>query len=158
MNISLPCDGKMIKLWCYMIRSTKHPEGSQRPPGWPGWRNYTVLFSSCDVKNTKFNYPSLVPLTFLNVSDSRCRKHVKFWMWRHRDMALWRHCGGAWHNGLIPTTDGLTLLTTWWYKIPYWRKNKSISWLMCRSVITLSWPLPSFKFTKLNQFLSHFDV
>ena len=25
----------MIKLCCYVIRSTTHPDGSQRPPGWP---------------------------------------------------------------------------------------------------------------------------
>ena len=26
------------------------------------------------------------------------------WMWRHHDMALRRHGGGAWRNGLILTT------------------------------------------------------
>ena len=43
-------------------------------------------------------------LTSLNVSDSRFRKLVMFWMWCHHDMALWRHGCGAWHNGLILTT------------------------------------------------------
>ena len=27
-----------------------------------------------------------------------------FWMRRHRDIALWRHDGGAWHDGLFLTT------------------------------------------------------
>ena len=178
------------------VRSTRHPEGSQRPTGWPAadsprdvwWtvsRNCTVLFLSCDVKNTKFNQympvllsslntlrqrqngrhfaddtfnrifvnenarisikfslkfvpkgpvnniPALVqimawrrpgdkPLSesmmvslmthicvtrpqWVNVSGSRFRKIVMYWMWR--DLALWRHGGGAWHNGSILTTS-----------------------------------------------------
>ena len=63
-----------------------------------------VLFLSRDVKNTKFNQYLPVLLMSLNVSDSRFRKLVMFWMWRHHDMELWRHGGGAWHNGLILTT------------------------------------------------------
>ena len=82
-----------------MKRSSRHPEGSQRPPGWPQF-----YFLSRDVKNTKFNQYLPVLLTSRNVSDSRFRKPVMFWMWRHYDMALWRHGGGAWHNGLILTT------------------------------------------------------
>ena len=27
-----------------------------------------------------------------------------FWMWRHHEIALWRHSGGAWHNALFLTT------------------------------------------------------
>ena len=65
---------------------------------------WTVSLNSCDVKNTKFNQYLPLLLTSLNVWGSRFRKLVMFWMWRHHDMALWRHGGGAWHNGLILTT------------------------------------------------------
>ena len=34
----------------------------------------------------------------LNISETL------FWMWRHHDMTLQRHSGGAWHNGLILMT------------------------------------------------------
>ena len=54
-----------------------------RPPGWP------------QVKNTKFNQYLPVLLTSLNMSGSRFRKLIMFWMWRHHD---------AWHNGLILMT------------------------------------------------------
>ena len=121
----------MIKLCCYVIRSTRHPEGSQWPPPWSApaadpprdvwWtasRNYTVLFLSRDVKHTEFNQYIPVLLSSLSMSDSRFRKLVMLWMWRHHDMVLWRPGGGAWHNGLILTTASnataeLTLLTTW---------------------------------------------
>ena len=102
-----------------MIRSTRSPEGSSRPPGWlqvsPGRRlpegdlvtvsrNYTVLFLSRDVKNTKFNQYLPVDLTSLNVSNSRFGKPVMFWRWRRHGVALWRHGRGAWHNCLLLAT------------------------------------------------------
>ena len=43
------------------------------------WRNYTVLFLSRDVKNSKFNQYLTVDLTSLDVSNSRFRKPVLFW-------------------------------------------------------------------------------
>ena len=109
--------GKLIiKLCCYVIRSTRSPEESPRPPGWPvaadspreiWWtvsRNYTVLFLSRDVKNTKFNQYLPVDLTSLNVSNSRFRKPVMFWRWRRHGVTLWRHGCGAWHNRLLLVT------------------------------------------------------
>ena len=94
-------------------------EGSQWTPGWPvvSWlaadslreiwwtisRNYTVLFFSRDVKNTKFNQYLPVDLMSLNVSNSRFRKPVMFWTKRHHGVVLWRHGRGAWHNCLLLT-------------------------------------------------------
>ena len=77
---------------------------SPREIWWTVSRNYTVLFLSRDVKNTKFNQYLPVLWASLNGWDSRFRKFVMFWMWRDHDMALWRHGGGTWHNGLILTT------------------------------------------------------
>ena len=106
----------MIKLCCYVIRSTRSPEGSPRPPGSPGrglpegdlvdriTYNYTVLFLSRDVKNTKLNQYFPVDLTSLNVSNSRFRKPVMFWRWRRHGVALWRLGRGAWHNCLLLAT------------------------------------------------------
>ena len=107
----------IIKLCCYVIRSTRSPEGSPRPPGWPApaadsareiwWtvsRNYTLLFLSRVVKNTKFNQYLPVDLTSLNVSNSRFRKPVMFWRWRRHGVALWRHGRGAWRNCLLLAT------------------------------------------------------
>ena len=106
----------IIKLCCYMIPSTRSPEGSLWPPGWPvadspreiWWtvsRNYTVLFLSLDVKNTKFNQYLPVDLTSLNVSNSRFWKPVMFRRWCRHGVALWRHGCGAWHNYLLLATD-----------------------------------------------------
>ena len=119
---------KIIKRCCYVIRSTRSPPGSPRPPGWPATAepavgapgqpgcglpegdlvdascNYTVLFLSLDVKNTKFNQYLPVDLTSLNVSNSRFRKPVMFWRWRRHGVALWRHGRDAWHNCLLLAT------------------------------------------------------
>ena len=73
---------------------------SPRDIWWTVSRNYTVLFLSRDVKNTKFNQYLPVDLTSLNVSNSRFRKPVMFWRWRHQGVALWRHGRSAWHNCL----------------------------------------------------------
>ena len=106
----------IIKLYFYVLLSTRSPEGCQQPLAdprsapaadslmeiwWTVSRNYTVLFLSHDVKNTKFNQYLLMILTSLNMWDSKFRKLVMFWMWCHHDMALWCHGGGAWNNGLI---------------------------------------------------------
>ena len=80
----------IIKLCCYVIRSVSH--------------NYTVLFLSHDVKNTKFNQYLPVDLKSLNVSKSRFRKPVMFWRWHHHGVALWRHGRGAGHNCLLLMT------------------------------------------------------
>ena len=77
---------------------------SPRDVWWTVSRNYIVLFLSRDVKNTKFNQYSTVFWRRFNVSASRFRKLAMFWIWRHHDMAMWRHGDGAWHNGLILTT------------------------------------------------------
>ena len=99
-NMSLGFSTK-IKLCCYVMRST-------RSPSWEIWwtvsRNYTVLFLSLDVKNTKFNQYLPVDLTSLNVSNSRFRKPVMFRRWRRHGVALWRHGRGAWHNCLLTAT------------------------------------------------------
>ena len=102
-----------------MIRSTRPPEGSQRPPGWlqvsPGhWLpeggmvdascNFTVSFLSYDVKTTKFNQHLPVDLTLLSMSIARFQKLLMFWMWRYHGTTLWHHRGGAWHNGMFLTT------------------------------------------------------
>ena len=71
---------------------------------WAVSRNYTVLLQFCDVKNTKFNQHLPVVSRSLNVLVSKFRKLVMFWMWRHRDMALWRHGDGALHNDLFLMT------------------------------------------------------
>ena len=101
----------IIKLCCYVIRSTRSPEGSPRAAAvsprdiwWTVSRNYTVLFLSRDAKNTKFNQYLPVDLTSLNVSNSRFRKPVMFWRWRRHGVALWRHGRGAWHNYLLLAT------------------------------------------------------
>ena len=60
---------------------------SSRDVRWTVLCNYTVSFLSRGVKNTKLNQYLPVLLTSLNVSDSRFRKHLMFWMWRHHDMA-----------------------------------------------------------------------
>ena len=80
---------------------------------WTVSRNYTVLSLSRDIKNIKFNRYLPVLLASLNVSESRFRK--MFWMWRHLDMVLWRHGGGAWHNGLI--WENALNVTSSWYGI-----------------------------------------
>ena len=110
----------MIKLCCYVIRSTRSPEGVS---GWPLTTrgrsgNDTVLFVSRGVKNTKFNQYLSVDLTSLNVSNSRYRKPIMFWRWRHHGVALWHHGRGGWHNCLLLTqiatsTAELMLLITW---------------------------------------------
>ena len=119
-----PCclqeEDMIIKLCCYMIRSTRSPEGSPWPLGWPAvspaatdspreiwWTvscNYTFLFLSRDVKNTIFNQYLPADLTSLNVSNSRFRKSVMFWRWRRHGVALWRHGRGAWHNCVLLAT------------------------------------------------------
>ena len=90
----------MIKLCCYVIRSTRSREGSPRPPG----RSAPAADSPSDVKNTKFNQYLPVDLTSLNVSNSRFRKPVMFWRWRRHGVTLWRHGRGAWHNCLLLAT------------------------------------------------------
>ena len=107
--LRMGCSDVIIKLGCYMIRSTRPPMGSQRPLGWPQvtpvtdsprevwWtvsHNYTVLFLSCDVKTTKFNQYSPMVLTSLNTSNSRFQKCVMFWMRCHHGIVLWC-CSGA---------------------------------------------------------------
>ena len=57
---------RIIKLCCYVIRSTRSPGLT------------ALLFLSGDVKNTKFNQYLPVDLTSLNVSNSRFRKPVMF--------------------------------------------------------------------------------
>ena len=66
--------------------------------------NYTVLFLSRDVENTKFNQYLPVDLTLYNLSNSRFRKPVMFWRWCPHGVALWRHGHGAWHNCLLLVT------------------------------------------------------
>ena len=110
--------GVMIKLCTYVILSLRHPEGSQCLPDcrsapaadilkdvwWTVSCNYTILFLSPDVKNTIYiQYLSMV-LTLLNMSDSRFRKLIMLWMWRHHGMALWCHGSGAWHNYIFLMT------------------------------------------------------
>ena len=93
---------QIIKL-CYFVIQPLTP---RRMSGWP----YHVItcivwFFLCrDVKNTKFNQYLPMVLTSLNVSDSIFLKLVMFWIWRHHDMALWRHVDDAWHNCLFLTT------------------------------------------------------
>ena len=100
----------IIKLCCYVIRSTRSPErsapaaDSPREIWWTVSRNYIVLFLSRDVKNTKFNQYLPADLTSLNVSNSSFRKSVMFWRWRCHGVALWRHGRGAWHNFLLLAT------------------------------------------------------
>ena len=77
---------------------------SPREIWWTVSRNYTVLFLSRDVKNTKFNQYLHVDLTSHNVSNSRFRKPVMFWRWRRYGVALWRHGRGAWNNCLLLAT------------------------------------------------------
>ena len=77
---------------------------SPREIWWTVSRNYTVLILSRDIKNTKFNQYLPVDLTSLNVSNSRFRKPVMFWRWRHHGVALWRHGRGAGDNCLLLTT------------------------------------------------------
>ena len=82
------------------------PAAADSPRGiwWTVSRNFTVLFLSRDVKNTKFIQYLPVDLTSLNVSNSRFRKPVMFWRWRRHGVALWRHGRGAWHNCLLLAT------------------------------------------------------
>ena len=71
---------------------------------WTVSRNYTVLFLSCDVQNTKFNQYLPVDLMSLNLSNWGLRKPVMFWRWRHHGVALWCHGLDAGHNYLLLTT------------------------------------------------------
>ena len=89
----------IIKLCCYVIRSTRSPE-----IWWTVPRDYTVLFLSRDVKNTKFNQYLPVDLTSFNESNSRFRKPLMIWRWRLHGVALWRHGRVAWHNCLLLAT------------------------------------------------------
>ena len=94
---------KLIKL--YIPRKVSGPRADRRsdPVWWTVSRNYTVLFLSRDVKNTKsINIYRWSWRRF--VSNSRFRKLVLFWMWRHHGRAFWRRGGGTWHNGLLLTT------------------------------------------------------
>ena len=77
---------------------------SLREIWWTISRNYTVLFLSRDVKNTKFNQYLPVDLTSLKVSNSRFRKPAMFWRWRRHGVTLWRHGRGAWYNRLLLAT------------------------------------------------------
>ena len=77
---------------------------SPREIWWTLSRNYTVLFLSRDVKNTKFNQYLSVDLTSLNMSNSTIRKPVMFWRWRRHGVALWRHGRGALLNCLLLAT------------------------------------------------------
>ena len=98
----------------FMVTSGPTATDSPRDVWWTVSRNYTVLFLFRYVKNTNFNQYLPVILMSLGVWDSKFGKLVMFWMWRHHDMALWRHGSGAWHNCLILTpTAEPTLLTTW---------------------------------------------
>ena len=63
---------------------------SPREIWWTISRNYTVLFSSRDAKNTKFKQYLLVDLTSLNVPNSRFQKPVMFWRWRHHGIVTSR--------------------------------------------------------------------
>ena len=92
--------GKIIKLCCYMIRSTRSPEGSPRPPGWLQQFYFYPVMSK--IQNSINIYR--VDLTSLNESNSRFQKPVMFWRWRHHGVALWRHGRGAWHNCLLLAT------------------------------------------------------
>ena len=71
---------------------------------WTISQNCIVLVLSRDVKNKKFNQFLPVDLTSLNVSNSRFRKPIMFWVWRNRGVALWSQGRGARHNCLLPTT------------------------------------------------------
>ena len=73
---------------------------SPREIWWTISHNYTVLFISCDVKNTKFNQYSHVDLMSLNVSNSRFWKPVMFWKWRRHGIAFWHQDHCAWHKFL----------------------------------------------------------
>ena len=66
--------------------------------------SYTILFSFRDVKTTKFNQYFPVVLMSHNEFIARFQKPVMFWKRRHCGIPLWRHGGGAWHNGLFRTT------------------------------------------------------
>ena len=90
----------IIKLCCY----TALAADSTGKIWWTVSRNYTVLFLSRDVKNTKFNQYLPMDLTSLIVSNSRFRKPVMFWRWRRHGVALWRHGRGDWHNCLLLAT------------------------------------------------------
>ena len=80
----------IIKLCC-CVNSRSHRPGLTcgREIWWTVSRNFTVLFLSHDIKNTKFNQYLPVDLTSLNVSNSRFLKPVMFWRWRHHGVALW---------------------------------------------------------------------
>ena len=87
-DLSIQEPGKMMKLCCYVIRSTRPPSGSQQRLGspqatdsprevwWTVSRNNIALFLSSDVKTTKFNQYLPEVLMSLNVSNSRFRKLV----------------------------------------------------------------------------------
>ena len=77
---------------------------SPREVWWTISCNNTVLFSSSDVKTTKFNQHLPMVLTLFNMSNSRFQKLVMFQMWCHHGIILWHHSDGAWHNGLFLTT------------------------------------------------------
>ena len=115
-----------------LLRDTAAAADFLREIWWTVSRNYTVLFLSRDVKNTKFNQYLPVDLTSLNMPNSRFRKRVMFWRWRRQylpvdltslnvsnsrfpkpvmfwkwgrhGVALWRHGRGAWHNCLLLAT------------------------------------------------------
>ena len=85
----------VVKIWQFGKVWPLTPRGR-----WTASHNFTVLFLSHDVKNTKF----VAFFMLLNVSDSTFLKLSMFWMWHQHDMALWCHGGGAWHSSLILTT------------------------------------------------------
>ena len=87
-----------------LLRDTVHQISLGESAAGADVRNYTVLFLSRDVKNTKFNQYLPVDLTSLDLSNSRFWKPVMFRRWRRHGVALWRHGRGAWHNCLLLAT------------------------------------------------------
>ena len=108
----------IIKLCCYVIRSTRSPEGSPQPPGSPSrglpegdlvdritkLPSFIFILWCQKYKIQSFNQYLPVDLTSLNMSNLRFQKSVMFWRWRRHGVALWRHGHGAWHNCLLLAT------------------------------------------------------
>ena len=116
-----------------MVQSIRPPSVSQQPSSWPAvsppaadslrevaWtvsHGNTVLFISRE-SNYKIQTIFTRGLMSLNVSNSRFRKLVMTWMWRHYGVTLWRDGGGldtmtCSQRQLATSTDELTLITTW---------------------------------------------
>ena len=130
-KVSVSRSDMIIKLCFGGVSSRGWPAVSSAAADFPldvGWtisRDYTVLFLSRDVKNIIFNKYLPLILTLLNVCNSSFRKLVLFWMLHHHGMALCRHDGGAWHNGLFLTT---TSNVNCWAELRTMGLNVSSGW------------------------------